>query len=158
MLGKTDICRRLSSSRTTRPRPSNDACRHLVDLVAAFLSEAPIFSHREGGKFIAALVEGPLSWLSLLAALSRLRFGNSQPVPVRTTGKYATHHLWVCIHDVDKYGCVAILRRRSISEAFLSITMSIRRSLSALRGDPLSTWWRIGVRLKLRDSACTRGW
>ena len=40
----------------------------------------------------------------------------------------------------------------------LSMTMSIRRSLSALKGAPLSTWWRIDIRLKVRESAWTRGW
>ena len=44
---------------------------------------------------------------------------------------------------------VAYLRRP------LSIIMPIRRSLSALKGAPLSTWWRIDIRLKVRESAWT---
>ena len=38
----------------------------------------------------------------------------------------------------------------------LSITTSIQRSLSALKGASLSTWWRIDIRLKVRESAWTR--
>ena len=39
-----------------------------------------------------------------------------------------------------------MLRCRIISEASLSITMSIRRPLSTLKEAPLSTWWRIDIR------------
>ena len=38
------------------------------------------------------------------------------------------------------------------------MTMSIRTSLSALNGALLSTWWWIVIRLRGRESACTRGW
>ena len=39
-----------------------------------------------------------------------------------------------------------------------SITMFIRKSLSAWNGAPLSTWWRMDMLLRVRESACTRGW
>ena len=42
-------------------RPSEDACGHLVDQVAAFLSETPKAFHRQGGELIAALIERHLS-------------------------------------------------------------------------------------------------
>ena len=60
-------------------RPSDDACGHLIDQVAAFLSEAPKAFHREGGEVIAALVERHLSRSNAVAALARLRFRSAVP-------------------------------------------------------------------------------
>ena len=113
--------------------PPTNACGHLVNQVAAFLSEAPKAFHREGGEFIAALAEGHLSRSRLVAALARLIIGSSQPVSVIPA---------------------AVASRRPP----LSITISIRKSLSALKGAPFSTWWRIDIRLSVRKSVCTRGW
>ena len=39
-------------------RPSDIACRYMINQIAAILSEAPKDLHREGGEFVAALVEG----------------------------------------------------------------------------------------------------
>eukprot|EP00904_Undaria_pinnatifida_P001405 jgi/Undpi1/11265/HiC_scaffold_30.g13563.m1 len=45
--------------------------------VDAFLSEAPKAFHREGGEFVATLVEGHLSRTSVVIALARVRSGSS---------------------------------------------------------------------------------
>ena len=39
----------------------------------------------------------------------------------------------------------------------LSVSVPIQRSLSPLQGAPLSTWWRIDIRSRVRDSAWTKG-
>ena len=44
------------------------------------------------------------------------------------------------------------------TRAPLSITMCIRKSLSALKGAPLSTWWPTDIRFRKRDVAWTNGW
>ena len=38
------------------------------------------------------------------------------------------------------------------------MTMSMRRSLSALKGAPLPTWWRTDIRFEKRKVALTNGW
>ena len=38
------------------------------------------------------------------------------------------------------------------------MAMSMRRSLSALKGAPLSTWWRTDIRFMKREVAWTNGW
>ena len=93
---------------------------------------------------------------SVVAALARLRFGSNQPVSVSAACTHVAHRLWVCVRDVEQYRFVAILRRRSISEAspldydvHLEVPFGVERS-------PLSTWWRIDTRLSVRESACTR--
>ena len=74
--------------------------------------------HCEGGEFVAALVEGHLSWPSAVVALVRLGFGSSQPISVSAACTHVAHRLWVCIRDVEQYRFIAIFRCRSISEAF----------------------------------------
>ena len=126
-------------------RSSDDACGHLVDQVAAFLSEAPKAFHREGGEFIAALVEGHLSRSSVVAALERLRFGSSQPVSVSAACTHVAHRLWVCVRDAEQYRFVAILRRRSISEA-LSLDYDVHPVPFGVERRSAFTWWRIDIR------------
>ena len=47
------------------------------DVFATFLSEASKAFHRKGGKFMAVLVEGHVSYTSAVVAISRLRSGGS---------------------------------------------------------------------------------
>ena len=75
---------------------SDEVCRHLIDQVATYLSEAPNVFHGEAGKFIAALVEKHPSWPSAVSVLAHLRFVSSRLVSVGAACMYVSHRLWVC--------------------------------------------------------------
>ena len=67
--------------------------------------------------FVAALVEGHLSYTSVVVALSRLRSGASLSVSISAATPHVDPRLGVCVRDVEAYRLVAVLWQRSVSEA-----------------------------------------
>ena len=83
-------------------RPSDNTFRYLINQIAAFLSEASKAFHREGGEFVAALVEGHLPRTSVVSALARHRSGGSWSVSVSAACPQVDPRLWVRIRDVEE--------------------------------------------------------
>ena len=99
-------------------RSSDDDRGHLVDQVAALLSEAPKAFHREGGKFIDTLVEGHLlSRSSVVSALARLRLEAANPYRLALPARMWPTACGSAYVTSSMNRFVEILRRRSISEA-----------------------------------------
>ena len=101
----------------------------------------PKLFHRKGDKFMAALVEGHLSCTSVRGcAFAPQKWRQLIRLNQRCHPAYVDPRLGVCLRDVEEYRLVAVLWRRSVSEASpLSIITSMRRFLSALKGALLST-------------------
>ena len=140
-----------------RVPPPSSVRSYFVDELVSLLSKAAKAFQRKGGKFKAALVEGHVSWASVVPTLSRLRGLGSRSIDGRTTSRKCTcacGSAWVTSRRMPLFRCTEE-DTSLISPRWM--TMSMLSSLSVVKGAPLSTSCLIERLLRTDDIACLSG-